>query len=482
MRMRLYCGADFGAQFKMDYPVILCATEGRWEAAAERYRAWFEKNLPKNVKKSKQNSNLPSWYRESPVVVSYPVRGIHDMDDMKPNKLYPYTNALPLLDEITEACDSRLLVLLMHWEGTAPWAPPYVWPPYGGTENFNAFKQALRERGNMLGVYCSGFGYTLQSNLIKSYNKKEEYESRDLVRGMCADTDGEVRLTYICDGQRSGYDICPASPIGREILREAYTPLLSQDLDYVQILDQNHGGGQYFCHSREHGHAPAPGTWMTTSMQELLGEWNDLAKSTLLGCETAAAEAFIGNMLFSDNRYELNYEIGVPVPLYAYLYHEYLRNFMGNQVECPLDDTDENAFLYRLAYSFSIGDSMTLVLTEDGEIMSRWGLRDFSHLPNKKTVLTLIHNLISAYKSGAGKYLYNGRMVATPEVLCDRVAFARRDGQSDIELPRILSSAWEAEDGCRAVVLVNPTRENVACTVDGDEIVVPAFGCIVRDF
>ena len=409
-------------------------------------------------------------------MVSYPVRGIHDMDEMKPNKLYPYTNALPLIDELGAACDSRLLVLLMHWEGTAPWAPPYVWPPYGGEEKFNAFKDALHERNHLLGVYCSGFGYTLRSNLIDSYNKEEEYKDRALVRGMCAD-----KPTYICREQRSGYDICPASPVGREILREAYTPLLSQNLDYVQILDQNHGGGQYFCHSREHGHAPAPGVWMTTSMQELLGEWNDLAKSTLLGCESAAAEAFIGNLSFSDNRYEINYEYGVSVPLYAYLYHEYLRNFMGNQVEAYFEDADENTILYRLAYSYSIGDSMTLVLNEDGEILPRWGLREFSHLPDKKTVLTLVHNLVAAYKGTAGKYLYNGRMLPTPAVTCESVTFNRRNGRNPITLPAILATAWEASDGDRALLLVNPAKTPTTCTVDGKEICLEPLSAVVID-
>ena len=481
VRMRLYCGVEFGERFETEFPVILSAIDGKWESAAERYRCWFEENLPRKVKKSRENDALPAWYKDSPLVVSYPVRGVHDMDNMKPNKLYPYTNALPLLHEIKAACDSRLLVLLMHWEGTAPWAPPYVWPPYGGVGNFDAFKDALHGDGDMLGVYCSGFGYTIQSNLIESYNKKAEFETRGLVRGMCADTEGKVGLTLICDGQRSGYDVCPSSKVGREILREAYTPLLRQKLDYVQILDQNHGGCQYFCHSREHGHAPAPGTWMTKSMQSLLCEWNDIAPSTLLGCESASAEAFIGNLLFSDNRYELNYEYGVPVPLYAYLYHEYLRNFMGNQVECPLDDADERAFLYRLAYSFSIGDSMTLVLTEDGQIMSRWGLRDFSHLPKKETVLSFVKNLVSVYKGKAGKYLYDGRMIASPDVSCDTITFARRNGAHPIELPAILSSAWEAEDGSRALIFVNPAKVEVACTVDGRHVSVPALGAVVLD-
>ena len=481
LRVRLFTGADFGEDFCMDYPVILSAIEGRWEAAAECYRSWFEEKLPKKVKKSRDNDAIPTWYADSPLVVSYPVRGIHDMDEMKPNKLYPYTNALPMLDEIRTLTDSRLLVLLMHWEGTAPWAPPYVWPPYGGVENFGAFKDALHERGDLLGVYCSGFGYTLKSNLVDTYDKREEYERRGLEHAMCADVDGAVQKTCICDGQRSGYDICPASPLGREILREAYAPLLEQNLDYVQILDQNHGGGQYFCYGRDHGHAPAPGVWMTESMQDLLGEWNELGKSTLLGCESAAADAFIGNLLFSDNRYSINYEYGVSVPLYAYLYHEYVRNFMGNQVECHLDDKDERTFLWRLGYSYSIGDSMTLVLTEDGEILPRWGLHDFSNLPSKDKVLTFIRNLVSAYKGGAGKYLFNARMITAPKVACESVSFRHRLSDSVVELPAILSSLWEADDGSRALILVNPGEEPRTCTVEGVEVHVGALSAVVLE-
>ena len=38
LRMRLFCGTDFGQAFAMDYPIVFAATEGHWESAAERYR------------------------------------------------------------------------------------------------------------------------------------------------------------------------------------------------------------------------------------------------------------------------------------------------------------------------------------------------------------------------------------------------------------------------------------------------------------
>ena len=466
---RYYCGVDYGADYEADFPLVLRPVKGGWEAAAETYRSWFEKALPTGLVKIAEK-DLPDWYGDSPFVVTYPVRGIHDMDaPMHPNALYPYTNALPLVDEIAQKTDARLLVLLMHWEGTAPWAPPYVWPPYGDPENFDRYLQALHRRGHLLGVYCSGFGYSMQSNLV-DYSCAEAYQRDGLAAGMCAAPNGEVQISKICTAQRSGYDICPASEVGKSILSHAYMPLLTSNIDYAQILDQNHGGGQYFCYSKDHGHPPAPGAWMTENMQRLLGTWNDAAGETLLGCESAAAEPFIGNLLLSDNRFELCYHFGRPVPLYAYLYHEYVRNFMGNQVCCPLPE-DVDTLRYRMAYSFSIGDCMTAVLRPDGQLMQAWGTRDFDHAPDKEKTLAFVANMTRFYRQEAKPYLYNGRMIEGLPLECDLAPF----GQA---LPMLHTSAWEAE-GKRVQILVNPFDEAVRCKLGGRALSVPANDAIL---
>ena len=478
MQMRLFCGVEYGQDFVMDYDIVWRAVDGRWESAAEVYRDWFESALPPRVKKSKDNGELPAWYAESPLVVTYCVRGVHDMDEMAPNALFPYTNALPLLEQIKSRAETRLLVLLMHWEGTAPWAPPYVWPPYGGVENFNAFKDALHAQGDLLGVYCSGFGYTLSSNLVDDYDCTEICERDGLTAGMCAGPDGKVAISRICTGQRKGYDICPASEVGHDILAAAYEPLFASGIDYAQILDQNHGGGQYFCYSREHGHPPVPGAWMTENMQRMLGEWNGKAQGMLLGCESAAAEPFMGNLLMSDNRFELNYHIGAPVPLYAYLYHEYLRNFMGNQVSCPFMG-DQDTLNYRVGYSFAAGDLMTLVLTPDGQLMTNWGNHDFSRLPDKEKALDLVANLCRFYREGAGKYLYNGRMIPGKPVTCGKVHAHMEWYGRAFAFPAVYSTAWQAEDGTCAQILVNPGDRAETCTVDGCEITIPARDAVM---
>ena len=470
---RIFCGVELGETYTTDYPVIWKATDGRWESAAEIYRVWFEANLPPKARKVKDDTTLPAWYEDSPLIVTYPVRGWHDTDDMSPNPMFPYVSALPVLDRIRSATESRLMVILMHWEGTAPWAPPFVWPPYGGVENFNAFKTALHDRNDMLGVYCSGFGYTMQSHLT-DYSGTEFYEKEGLEDGMCIGPNGQI-TSKICTAQREGYDICPASPVGRKLLDEAYAPLFEESgLDYVQILDQNHGGGQYFCYAKDHGHPPAPGAWMTQSMQDMLGGWNEKAPSMLFGCESAAAEPFIGNLRFSDNRYELNYFTGRPVPLYAYLYHEYLRNFMGNQV-CGDVRGEYETLCHRIGYSFAAGDCMTLVLAPDGRIQSYWGQRDLSDLPEEGKVLTFIRNLTRFYREEAKPYLYAGRMIPALPVECAERNFIGNWGTRPFSLPVLHTTAWEAEDGRRAQILVNPEGFDVECRVGETTVTVPAL-------
>ncbi len=477
-QVRIYKGLNFGEDYVSDFPIVWEMFDGDWHDGAEIYKKWYVSHLPEGMKKVKDNDMLPEWYKDSPLVLSYPVRGVHDMDIMNPNALFPYENALPIIDEIAEKTKSRILVLLMHWEGTAPWAPPYVWPPFGGEEMFFNFQKKLHDRKHLLGVYCSGFGYTKQSNLIAEYNNEKEYAEKGYEAAMCASPAGKVEISNICTGQRSGYDICVASEKASEILDNAYRPLFESNVDYVQILDQNHGGGQYFCYSRDHGHPPAPGTWMTESMQKLLRGWNEKAGKTLFGCESSAADAFIPNLLFSDNRFELNWHFGEPIPLYAYLFHEYLRNFMGNQVACGLTHKEEN-LCYRMAYSFTAGDCITLVLTPDGNIFPNWGCHDFSFIPNREKTLKFITNMTKLYSEEAKPYLYDGKMIKPLDYECEKTFVTRASG-SKIEVPTVLSTAWK-KDGKKAQVFVNHTDSDVTVSFNGESFTLPALSGTVKE-
>ena len=217
---------------------------------------------------------------------------------------------------------------------------------------------------------------------------------------------------------------------------------------------------------------------MTKNMQSFLSGWNRLAPRMLFGCESSAAEPFLGNLGFSDNRFELNYRIGVPGPLFAYLYHEYLRNFMGNQVCCPFSETDDDSLLYRMAYSFSIGDSMTLILDQDGNARSWWGKLYTDHIPSQEKLLRLVKNMTAFYRERAKPFLSNGRMIATSPIECGTLSFPCDNGTVST-LPAVLSSAWEANDGTRARILVNPQDAPARAIVDGAPIELAPLSAVL---
>lgn len=463
---RHFTGCDFKENYVMDFPMVMKFFKGDWTSAATIYRNWFEDVKSSEFIPIEENKKLPKWYSESPVIVTYPVRGLHDTDEMNPNKLFPYCNAMKHIERFEKIFDSKIMVILMHWEGTAPWAPPVVWPPYGGEEELEKFISALHERGDVLGVYCSGLGWTQKSNLT-DYDMRKTFDEENLKEEMCLSPEQELPLSKICTDQRSGYDMCPTRKFTSNIIREQVEKMVSADIDYIQLMDQNHGGTSYFCYSKKHDHPPVPGKWQVTAVKELLKKAEQNTGKVLFGCESAAAQAYIPQLLFSDNRYNLCYTIGEPVPLYAFVYHKYLNNFMGNQVctHAAFDHkkSPENIFV-RTAYSFCCGDMLTVVINDDGEMIFNWGYRG-EELPDGDAVAELIKNLNYWRRCGAKKYLHTGEMEIPYSVKSKKIKVYGARGFNH-EYDSVFASAWRASDGTFGQFLVNHTAEDAECTLD----------------
>ncbi|MBR2043047.1 MAG: hypothetical protein IJ946_01770, partial [Clostridia bacterium] len=470
IQFRLYPGIEpKNNEFTFSFKMVFDFFKGDWHDAAELYRRWFENNLPKNLEKIKNSNAIPEWYTDSPLVVAYPVQGIHDMDEAKPNRLFPYNNALPYLDEIAEETKSRILTALMHWESTAPWAPPYVWPPLGGEEMFKDFCSELHKRNHLLGVYCSGISYTVHSN-INDYSCEKEIEENGLIEYMCAPPDGGAPISDICQAQRLSYDMCISQEFTKTVLVEEAKKIASSGLDYIQIFDQNHGGTPYFCYSEKHGHPAVPGKWMVEHNVKLLNALKEaVGDKVLLGCESASAEAYTPYLRLSDNRFNLNYSSGIPVPLYGYIYHEYLFNFSGNSV-CSLffidSEKSPDCYLLRLAHSFIAGDLLTIVINQDGEIMWSWGQREFNTLPDRNAILSFIKSA-TAYKRGIGKkFLSYAKMIKPQKVFCESVEMYGQNLKYANKYPAVLTSAWVTDQGEKAQFFAAYRKQNELCRVD----------------
>ncbi|MBR6470516.1 MAG: hypothetical protein IKS83_01840 [Victivallales bacterium] len=464
-------------QSELPYEVRFIAFEGDWQNAAELYRAWMEENdhtLPKPLVE-----RLPKWLADSPVVVAYSVRG-HGPDSgtMAPNEYFPYEAALPTLQRYREAWGGPLLALLMHWEGTAPWAPPYVWPPYGGEELLRDYAKKLHAQGDALGLYCSGIGWTQRSNIDPTYDCQRKFQELHVDREVCAGPRGE-RYSRVCNGYntiRIGYDLCASRPFTHDTVKHEVASAAQAGVDYLQYFDQNQGCASPLCYSHDHGHPALPGPWHTDAMRELLADAQTAANSTVLGCENAAAEPYLGVCQLNDLRSHLAWGCGgVPVPLYSYLFHEYTSGFSGNCV-CLAAWVDvertPDFLLWHLAWHFVAGNLLTVVLKDGGDIHWCWS-RDWSEsFPEQAPIIQLVKNLARWRREHPE--LVAGRMVKCPKVECANVVIHRVE-MPDLAAPAVLASAWQKADGNRVVILANTTRKEQPCTVEGHPgtIVVP---------
>lgn len=473
LKLRVWPGI-YGGSYKTEYDTVLGVFEGDWHNAADIYRDWFEQNRSERFIPIEQNPALPEWYGDSPVVLTYCVRGHHDTDVMEPNALFPYINGMKAVDEIAKKTDSRIMVILMHWEGTAPWAPPYVWPPYGGEDKLKEYIDALHSKGHVLGVYCSGLGWTQASNLV-DYRMDGVLKARGYDKYMCKSPEQELPVSKICNDQRTGYDMCPSQDFCKDIITGEVEKMAASGIDYIQLLDQNHGGTPYFCYANDHGHPPVPGTWESTEARDMLKRAKAASKNDklLLGCESAAAEAFIPELLFSDNRFELDFMFGLPVPLYSYLYHTYLNNFMGNQVcgeGVMANAKTEYNLLYRIAHSFVAGDMLTLVINDEGRLQWAWGQRNFdeSYMPDTDKHLEFVKNINKWRRGKYAKYLHSGKMVhPLPLEGLELIDLETNSGTKKVS--PLLSSRYEASDGTKGQIIVNYTDSPVKVTVKGAE-------------
>jgi len=461
----LIVGAGKG-WYKMPYNMIVGTFDGDWYDASAIYRDWVESSKIKRPPKIVDNKMLPDWYFESPVVVTYPVRGHKDLGDMTPNELYPYTNALGIINKLNRDLNSKIMALLMHWEGSAPWAPPYVWPPYGGEKVYLEFVNELHKKGNLAGLYASGIGYTLRSNTDTTYNMYKEYTELQLEKVMKVAPDGGLSITGVCVGpnsQRIVHDMCPANEFVKKVVIDQVSKIVKSNTDYIQYFDQNLGGNCYACYGTSHGHGYGGGAWQNEAMTDIYKDLMPILAASknkpLIGCEAAAAEPFYPYLLFNDLRATINLAAGTPVQAYAFLNHEYVNNFMGNQngvpnaiqiEKCPMN------YLQRLAYAFTSGDMFTIILRGNGDMIWSWGTGWEETVPDQEQIIKLIKNL-NSWRLGTGKdFLVFGRMLKPIQFEgATNIPMISKPGNRNINFPSVFSSNWQDGHDRRAQFFVN---------------------------
>ena len=459
-----FCG-DLAADgaWRPSFYYSLRPFDGGWMDACEIYRDWV-RTLPD----FQHQPNRPKWMYDSPVNLIYPVRG-EGLDNlprnMEPNCYYPYINAMSAVEKYGKLLDSRIMVLLMHWEGTAPWAPPYVWPPYGGEDELAKFRDALHARGDLLGVYCSGTAWTQISSVVPSYSLEQRFEDERLGRHMMRGPRGEI-TAGCCNGpdaQRFGYDMCLVDDWSVRTVVDEIAKMSRFGIDYCQFFDQNCGGGWNLCYAKHHGHPSIPGAWATDAMLALQKKVVAFAANDgmLLGCEASAATPYVPQLFYNDVRsvwgfWKSGTGGGRPVHGTSFVFHEWSCNFSGNM--CNSHDIDP---FYRWAYAFHNGDTLSLILGKDNGLVGGWGRSWDEKFPSQDELVSLVGRF-NALRKKHSSFLLEGKMVK-PFLKCEsnsvKMAYNCWGEVGEAEVPGVITSFWENEKGERIGFATNWRRE-----------------------
>lgn len=452
-------GEQDGAE--LDYETMLGIFHGDWYEAAEIYRQWAQRQ-EWCLRKLRNRNDVPKWWLESPIAVAFPLRGHTDFDDPSPNPDYmPLPNSIPYLEQLSKKLDSPLLPIPACWEKQGPWVTPDSFPPYGGEDHVKEFFHKLAEHKWHGGMYCSGTRWVIY-NQATGYDGRVDFLENGGEDMVCRLPNNELWLGAGDLVGRASYRCCVhQSGTKKEILRQC-EKLISYGCDFLQILDQNLGSIAFSCYAPDHGHPRTPGVWMTEAMKELLESmWVLCEKSDReigLSVEGPPAEVYIPYYAFADGRPNWAMALGESIPLYQFLYHEYIQILHGScgNIKGP------DVLLFKTASAFIFGDTAYVELSEKAQLHRAWNLPWGQEPLDQESTIKLMRRANQLRRGPGKEYLIFGRMIKPfPVRGVPQRSFSTGTGSILLhQMPAVPTSAWMSRDGTIGQVLINYTRES----------------------
>ncbi len=468
-------------RYSLPYRIVTKAFDGGWQACAELYRDFVERSAFPLPPKLSERDDVPQFIRDYALVTIYPVRSVVGVKSyFGPNEYMPYCNALKYLDDFELETESKLMSLLIGWEGSATWAPPLMWPPYGGADALCEFIREMHKRGHYVGLYGSGLNWTDKSILDTTCDFTSYRKEHGVDQFLCKKRDQSLDPDNQFPMLRTGFHMCPHCGGTKELIYRQISDMLDSDVDYLQYFDQNLGGRPAKCYAKDHGHPASYNVCASEDMVEIAEAICQMAakkgKSCILGCECAPADYLLRQFRFNDNRFHwamqlsdfCGLEDAVCVPAFQFVFAEYIKNFMGNQCGFTkaVPASNRESLLMRLAYAFAAGDLLTVTWKGGGEIHYDWGADWIEPGPPQVVLKRLIRNLCRFHRGEAYSYLTYGRMEKNiPFSGEGRYVMIAADGR-EICYPEVFSSVWSYQ-GKTIQIFVNHTSENKTIVSEG---------------
>jgi hypothetical protein len=194
---------------------------------------------------------------------------------------------------------------------------------------------------------------------------------------------------------------------------------------------------------------------MSTLLKAVQLLFQESGREIALSTEGPVAEPFIPHYALADGRSTWQHEIGEAIPLYQFLYHEFIQ--IHNGIFWDINDPD--TLLLKTALACVNGDGICVVLREKGKINRGHNVLWERTLLDQNSCITLIRRVNKLRRGTGREYLILGQMQRPPMIgnVSERIFVT--DGGKTCRFPAVLSSAWRSPEGLYALVLVNYSSE-----------------------
>ena len=442
-----------GNDFAMEHDAVVGTFSGDWRDAGDVYREWAQTTPFVAGGRVFEDKDTPDWWRNTAILQMQN----RDGPDIEIRSLPEIVDITRFFSDLT---DLDATALINGWEAHGAFVGPYYYPPVEGEAAFSAAMADLATTGNRGFTYLSGTVWRTRRDDI-GYADPGLFET--IGRPWAARNEaGEptFELGYEIIGWQ-GARMDPMTAFWHDMVVSNVLACVSLGVRAVQV-DEFPTGSVYPCYDASHGHATGYTGELTEAYTSILGEIRQqgraLASDLVMSMEEPS-EFYIPHMdayVSRDNAPEFLFQGPLVdrygddmefVPLFSWVYHEYITAF-GESL--PLDDSYPTVFYPQVARALA-----STFIT--GEIQNGSGIPEDELRPG---LGELYGRTATASGTYANEYLIQGKPLVPPTLSVPSVeiqwyhSLAGRFG-TPIHAPAVMVSAWEADDGDVGLALIN---------------------------
>jgi len=478
-------------EWELGYDVALAGlrpsdgmTKITWEAAADVYRRWAEKQpwCRRTMAERVAAGDIPRWIVEPSLFLTFSLRGQTQEGTLG--------NRLPLVveqfDRWRRLVGAPITGILVSWEKHDTWVAPDYFPPYGGEANFTAVTNKLQANGHRALAFLSGLNWTLHKDLAGPdrphvvIDDEAEFNRRGRPWAI-SDAAGQAIVSgEPTSGVGQCARICPATPLAGEILLDASLRCQELGFDCVQV-DQIVGGGMPACYHPQHDHPPGGGNWSAQTLYRRFTEIRNAGKARDPDFAFSIEEPGEYFLPILDTYHARDLHQGrwprsgagvLGVPLFTHVYHDFLPGY-GSE-GCYLSDKPSRLTLYQVGMNLVCGKTPAVAL---------WG-RWLEPEKADPVQCRLLRSHLDLWRGPAGDFLLYGQRVPSLEldVPAMEMTFTEKDGKTrrPLRLPSVLHSAWKLADGRTGTIYACIAENSVAFAADGETITLEPGQAVLR--